>query len=329
MSTPAVTALSGDPGQRSWRDWSCAVSATVADPALADRAAGIVRDLMEQVEAAASRFRPDSELERVNDRPGVLVPVGPLTLHLVTVALDAARDTGGAVDPTFGAELIAAGYDDQIDVVRARRDGARRPHVAAVAPASLPASGPRSSWRRVRVDRTWCRIGVPAGLRLDLGATAKAWTADEAARRIHRLLGTPALVAIGGDLACIGTPGADWRIDVAETETALAAGEAERIGLHSGGLATSSTLARRWGPDGECHHLIDPATGRPVSGGLRTASVWAPTALDANVMSTRLLVDPAAALAHLPHSGCAARLVDGTGEVSLVGHWPRPEQRAA
>ncbi|WP_300680910.1 FAD:protein FMN transferase [Nocardioides sp.] len=318
---------------RAWRDWSCSVSVTVAgSEAQAERAAAITRELMGRVDAAVSRFRPDSELERVNDRPGVVVPVGALTLHLVTVALDAALDTRGAVDPTLGSALIAAGYDDQIETVRARGGAALPAEAAAPADTSAEAPGPSSqNWRRVRVDPTWRRVGVPEGVRLDLGATAKAWTADEAVRRIQRRLDVPVLVAIGGDLAAAGTPASgDWRVDVAETEAALGTDRAERIGLNRGGLATSSTLARRWGaPGAEAHHLIDPRTGRPAVGGLRTASVWAPTALSANVMSTWLLVDPAGALDRLPRSGFSARLVGTDGEISRVGAWPRAEQEAA
>src|SRR5438552_2985298 len=75
--------------------------------------------------AAASRFEAGADLSRINAAAGRLVPVGPLTVRLVEVALDAARRTVGAVDPTVGAHLHDAGYVDDIDHVRSCRQVTR------------------------------------------------------------------------------------------------------------------------------------------------------------------------------------------------------------
>ncbi|UDY22352.1 FAD:protein FMN transferase [Nocardioides sp. Kera G14] len=304
--------MRASPNLAAWRDWSCAVTVAVIEPRHLDGATRIVSELMGKVEAAASRFRADSELERVNDHAGELVPVSPLALHLVNVALDAARDTDGAVDPTIGTALIGLGYDADIATVRARTG----------TPAVTPQPAP--GWNRVRVDRTLCRLGVPRGMRLDLGATAKAWTADEAARRILRKYGAPALVGIGGDLSAAGKH--DWLVDVAEIE----GGPSVRIGLTGGGLATSSLVGRRWtGPDGRpAHHVVDPRTGEPASGMWRTASIAAPSALTANVVSTWALVDDIAAGRRIRERRFPARLVDHRHDVTTWGTWPS-ESRAA
>lgn len=295
-------------GSRRWRDWSCAVTVTVSDGTHLEGAAGVVRRLMDEVDVAVSRFRPDSDLLRVNDNAGRLVPVRPLTFRLVEIALDAARATGGAVDPTIGSALVRLGYDDDIAAVRGR---------TAAAPTGR---APAASWRAVRMDRSLGRVGLPAGMRLDLGATAKAWTADEAARRVQARYGGAALVGIGGDLSAAGTPGRDWRIDVAEVE----GGPSVRIGLSHGGIATSSTMGRRWTrADGTAvHHVVDPRSGLPAEGRWRTATVWAPTALAANIISTWALVDAEAAAANVTENGRAARLVGHDGSLSLLGAWP-------
>lgn len=298
------------PGTRRWTDWSCAVTVTVNDPARLDAAVATVRSVMAEVELAASRFRADSHLERINRSAGRLVPVSPLAFHLVGVALDAARATDGAVDPTVGGDLIRLGYDRDIAAVRRR----------AAAAVDAAAGAERPSWRDVVRDRQWRRISVPAGVRLDLGATAKAWAADEAARRIHRRFGGAVLIGIGGDLAALGEPARDWRIDVAETEGSPVA----RVGLRTGGLATSSWLGRRWATvEGhEHHHVVDPRTGRPADSVWRTTTVWAPTALAANVMSTWALVDPLAAVPQLIDRRLAARFVHQSGKVATYGDWP-------
>lgn len=301
---------------RTWRDWSCAVRVVVGQDevvseTVADDAAAIVRGLMGEVERAVSRFR-DSEAERVNDAAPRMLPVGPLTLTLVGVALDAARRTDGAVDPTIGGHLLALGYDDDLAAVRSR--------VAATPPAGRP-----SDWTRVVVDRDLGRIGVARGLRLDLGATAKAWTADEAARRVSRRHRRPVLVEIGGDVAVAGAAEQPWRVRVSESGD----DPGELVGLTHGGLATSSTTVRRWrSTTGPAHHVVDPATGRPAAGSVRTATVWAPSALEANTWSTAALVWGEAAAARLALAGVDARLVDRSGAVRLVGAWPE-EVRAA
>ena len=296
-----------------WRDWSCTVRVVLADgrsvteapePALALRVERLLRDLMDDVALSASRFRTDSDLTRVNAAAGRRLPVRRLTLDLVEVALDAARRTGGACDPTVGRPVLAAGYSADIDVLRAR--GAIVDH-APCAPAD---------WTAVRVDRELGLLGVPTGLALDLGATTKAWTADEGAARIARAIDAPALVALGGDVAVSGD-GPAWPVQVSEHE----GDPGPVVTLASGGIATSSTQGRRWAtPDGERHHLIDPRTGSPTAGAFRTATVLASSCVEANTLSTAALVWGGDAPVRLePH---AARLIDVTGTVVTTTGWP-------
>src|SRR4051812_13573265 len=87
---------------RAWSGWSCTVRLTVDDPAVLGAACGELKALMDRVDKAASRFRPDSELSIVNGRAGALIPVSRLLVDLVDVSLVAARLSGGAVDPTVG-----------------------------------------------------------------------------------------------------------------------------------------------------------------------------------------------------------------------------------
>jgi thiamine biosynthesis lipoprotein len=303
-----------------WRDWSCTVRVVLGDgrpadeapeAAAAQRAEHLVRRLMDDVARSASRFRSDSDLSRINDARGRLVPVLPLTLELVDVALDAARRTDGACDPTVGRGLVAAGYDVDIDELRAR----------GPAPAGRRVTS-GADWRTVRLDRELGRVGVPSTLGLDLGATAKAWTADQAADLLARSLGLPALVALGGDVA-VSADGRTWPVLVSEHE----GGDGQVIQLQSGGVATSSTMGRTWLTSrGTAHHLIDPRSGVPVTGRFRTATVLAATCVESNAFSTAALVWGTEAPDRL--SGCAARLVDGRGRVVTIGPWPRGEVAA-
>jgi thiamine biosynthesis lipoprotein len=295
-----------------WQDWSCTMAVTAPERDL-DLAVTLVDHLLAEVDEAVSRFRADSELSRINARAGRMTPVHPLTLRLVSLGKQVARDTRGAVDPTLALDLAAHGYDADIAEVRTRAMSGTVPQAGARLR--------RGSWRDLRIDRRFSLVGVPAGIGLDLGATAKAWTVDEAIRRLRRRLDGPVLVSLGGDLAVSGAPAGGWRIDVAET----AGDEATTVTLHDGALATSSTRGRRWrDADGaERHHLLDPRTGLPARSRWRTASVWAPTALSANVVSTWMLVRPDAAEAALAGHGYGARLVAQDGTSTVRGAWPQ------
>jgi len=95
---------------------------------------------------------------------------------------------------------------------------------------------------------------------------------------------------------------------------------AELIVLDSGALATSSVVGRRWAADR--HHVVDPRTGACARGPWRTATVWAPTAVEANVLSTWALVDADAAAHALAAERTPARMVTAGGLVQRRHGWP-------
>jgi thiamine biosynthesis lipoprotein len=298
---------------RTWKAWSCTVGLTVEDPAALGAACGALKALMDRVDKAASRFRDDSELSMVNARAGFMVPVSRLLVDLVDVSLVAASISGGAVDPTVGAAVVAAGYDQDIETVRRRL-----PQAAGV---SAPAVG----WKHVQLNRRLGLVGVPKGAALDLGATAKAWTADRAALVLSKRHGCAVLVEIGGDLRAAGTPAEPWVIDVAERE----GDPGVPVTLSHGGLTTSTRTARSWPtPTGQAHHVIDPRTGQPADGPWRTASVWAPTAVRANTFSTAIVATGEAALGRLTLAGHPARLVADDGEITELAGWPAASRAA-
>jgi thiamine biosynthesis lipoprotein len=298
---------------RNWTDWSCTVRLSVTEPGALQPAVRAVRGLMREVDLAASRFRPGSELVRANWLAGVPVPISRTFAELVGTALDAAAESGGLVDPTIGLDVMAAGYDRDIRLVRA---GAKPMHRARR----------RADWRAVWLDWERGLLRVPRGLALDLGATAKAWTADRAARVVARRFDTAALVEIGGDLAVAGAPDGGWRVHVAERQ-----GKAgQDIGVHAGGVATSTTTVRAWERDARrMHHLIDPRTGEPADGPWRTVTVADESALAANLASTAALILGDAAERWLRRRGAPCRLVHRDGTVVHLGAWPVRRLEAA
>ncbi|WP_209308985.1 FAD:protein FMN transferase [Blastococcus sp. CT_GayMR16] len=295
-----------------WTAWTCRVRVAVTDPAALDDARELVTDLLADVDLAASRFREDSELAAVDTAHGEWTTISPLFTELIAVALRAARLTDGDVDPTVGAALSGLGYDRDVSEISA--DG-------------IVVATPAPGWRTIELDEDAGRVRVAPGVRLDLGATAKAWTADTAAGAVTAATGSGCLVSIGGDIAVAGpAPEGGWRIrveDVTGNPDAEPAGPAAVVTLHDGGLATSSVRARRWQRDGLwLNHLIDPRTGLPPVPAWRTVSAAAGTCVDANVLSTAAVVRGHRIWSLLRAAHLPVRLVTPDGQVLTAGGWP-------
>jgi thiamine biosynthesis lipoprotein len=282
----------------------------VAEPASLPDARFAVDGEVAAIDATCSRFREDSELARVNAAGGERVHVSGLFAEALQVALAAAESTDGLVDPTLGRSLRLLGYDRTFRLVRLRggEDFAARAE-----------RGGR--WREVELDRETCSVRIPASVELDLGATAKAFAADRAARAAALATGCGVLVSLGGDVAVEGpAPHGGWPVGVADDH----AGEASTVVLVTkGGLATSSITVRRWrAGDAELHHVLDPRTGVPAETPWRTATVAATTCVDANVASTAAIVAGFDAPDWLADRSLPARLVSLDGASTCVAGWP-------
>ncbi len=292
------------------------VEVLTADPGPIAAAALEIRQHLAEVDAACSRFRPDSELEVANRSSGHPIAVGPLLSKAIETALRAARLTDGDLDPTVGEVMRVIGYDRSFDELRPTG-------------APIVRLTPVRGWTNVRFNPRWGTLHCPAGIKLDLGATAKALAADLAAERAQRAVGCGVLVNLGGDISTAGEPPVDgWNIRVTDWHGAGPEAPGQTVRIESGGLATSSTTVRRWTTgSGEMHHIVDPATGRPAQVVWRTVSAAAATCVDANVATTTAIIRGERSVAWLASLGLAARLVRPDGSVTVLGGWP--EERAA
>ena len=313
-----------------WLALGMLVQLVVTEPKRFAQARELLEVELLALDLACSRFRVDSELVAVANAARdadaeVTVQVSPLLAEAVAVAIRAALLTDGDVDPTVGGLLSELGYDRdfaELEAPRQEADQDRAQEVAAqVTAVSLP------GWREVRVDVEARELTVPAGSQLDLGATVKAWAADRAAARIAGHLGCGVLVSLGGDVAVAGEPPeGGWRVRVQDATTLTSeppGGPAQVVSITDGGLATSSTTARRWSRGGDVlHHILDPSTRRPARPVWRTVSVAAATCADANTAATAAIIRGDRALGWLAELGLPARLVALDGTVHALNAWP-------
>jgi FAD:protein FMN transferase len=299
-------------------------SLLVSTPGAIEDAYRILSAELKAIDLACSRFRPDSEISALNAAGGRAVPVSPLFAEAIGTALTAALQTDGDVDPTCGLSLVSLGYDR--DFAEVCLD------TSALASAPAPAAG----WQTVELDPVRGTARMPAGVRLDLGATAKALAADRAAAQINDFTGSGVLVNLGGDIAVAGQPPAGgWRIEVVdylpedpECKPARRA-RGQIVAIESGGLATSSTAARRWHRGGQIlHHIVAPGTGLPADGCWRAVSVAAASCVDANVASTASIIRGNLAPSWLAGLSLPARLVRHDGTTLTVADWPSDKEEA-
>ena len=311
---PLLERLPLTQASRQWPVWGTTARLVVTDQRLADCARQHVAGLLGAVDDACSRFRPDSELAQVQHRltthPDQPVTLSPLLADLIAAALLAARQTAGDVDPTLADDLSALGYDRDYALIQV-------PTSTGPVPVRLTRRI-RHRWSDLRL--TGRRFWMPAGVNLDLGASAKAYAADLAAAEVADRFGCGVLVALGGDLATAGPiPRPGWQVLVQDGDLE----PASRIRLDARGLATSSTISRRWrNGTSAVHHILDPASGQPADPIWRTVSVAAASCAEANALTTASIVRGWNALPWLRSRGVAARLVTGYGEIVRLGGWP-------
>lgn len=283
----------------------------VRDPRELDLARRLAEAVLTDVDEVCSRFREDSDLSRVNARPGHWVEVDPLLVAAVEIAIDAAHETDGLVHPLLGRQLVQLGYDRDFD------------SLFDVGDTGVETDPPTPrSWELIGLDPSG-GIRIPDLTSLDLGSTGKAWAADLVAAAFRQELQASAIVSVGGDVRISeSNPGAvePWPIAVAERPGDVAD---TVVTLDRGGLATSSTQVRRWSRGGvRHHHLLDPRTGGPAEEVWRTVTATGPTCTAANTACTAAVVLGHQAVPWLESRGVAARLVGSDGTIRVTGAWP-------
>jgi thiamine biosynthesis lipoprotein len=247
-----------------------------------------------------SRFRADSELSRANQRAGNGEPFRPgrrLRILLATAAR-AQRLTGGRFDPRVIGALEAIG----------ERAG-----------VPLPTIQPRgATWLARAAERGTVVHAAP----VDSGGLGKGlalrWALGAARQAAPDAGGL--LLEAGGDVVVdgAGPSGGAWSIGIEDPDRPRRL--LATIRVSRGAVATSSVAVRTWEHDGEpVHHLIDPATGRPASAGLRAVTVhgadpaWAEVATKSLFLAGDERIGPEARAA-----GLAAWWVEDDGSFHLT-----------
>lgn len=259
----------------------------------------LARTSIDHLELCWSRFKPESDISRLNHRAGsTTVPVDPATVGLLRAMIDGWRATTGAFDPTLLAPLVGLGYSASW-------------HDPAMVTSVPQGALLRGDLDQIVIDGDRNVVTVPSGMCLDAGGIGKGLAADLVVGQLIDAGADGASVSIGGDVGVRGAAPQDggWLVGVADpVEDAR---EADQLMIVAGGVATSGTLRRTWRSDDgiPVHHLLDPATGRSVHHALEIVAVTviAGTAAWAEVWTKAAMVRGTAALAELDEHGLGAQ----------------------
>lgn len=225
-------------------------------------------------EQTFSRFRSDTEISRLNAQAGRAVPVSDLLYAAIEIAIDATRQSDGLFDPSVLPALVALGYDRTFDEIP--------DNGGMVMPSIVPGTD------RISLDPERRFVTLPPGCQIDLGGLVKGLYADMLAGSGNWSGG---VISAGGDLRVWGMPphGNCWIVGVEDPDHPQRDVAQLRFGI--GGVATSGTNRRTWCRGGKpVHHVIDPRTGLPAAGGIRSVSVLSSTAVQAEVAAKALVI---------------------------------------
>ncbi|WP_462411262.1 FAD:protein FMN transferase [Neobacillus sp. Marseille-QA0830] len=254
----------------------------------------------ERIEDTCSRFKSDSELSHLNRHVGKEIPVSDDLFQILEQAEQLYIETGGIFNPGILSALEDAGYSASIETIRGQNLefpwGNR-----AVAVLAFP-------YRLNKTDQT-----VMLHQKIDLGGIAKGWVIDRTAELLEKV--GYGFINVGGDIRIFGDLPRPLNIGIEEPNAP--AKMISSIQVKDGAVATSTSGKRKWLKNGvQQHHLIDPRTGKPSKSSIVSATVTAPTALEADVWAkTVLLMDEKDGQDWISKKGANAVLIKNDGEV--------------
>ncbi len=261
-------------------------------------------NLIDELEDQMTVFRDHSEVSRLNATAAAgFVEIEPRLFELFSRCAIWTRETGGAFDIATGALTKAWGFY--------RRDG-------AVPPASeLVAAMRATGFRHVVLDETRRAVKFRRqGLELNLGAVGKGYALDRAAELLRSKWGVRSALLHGGGSSVYAIGRAPGNVHGWPIRLKHPSQPGESLGtahLRDAGLGTSAATFQFFEYNGrKLGHLLDPRTGWPAAG-TASASVTAPTAAEADAMSTAAFVMGAAGAERL------TRLRPALGAVVLSG----------
>lgn len=298
-------------------DTFCSITVVASSEAEAKEAIEAGFGEIQRLETLLNYFSPESELSAINAAAGAFpVKVSSETLEIVIKAMDIAKASGGAFDPTVAPLIKLWKFS------KAPEDSVM-PSAGEVEKA-LKLVG----YRKVNIDGITSEIFLDEeGMEVDLGGIAKGYAADRAVLAIKSLGIKSALVAIAGDIRGFGVNTSDhpWRVGIQNPRPEAGTEKPwedifASIELKDSAVSTSGDYQRFFIKDGKrYHHILDPKTGSPAESGLISSTVIAPEGYLTDGLSTAVFILGAEeGIQLLESKGLGGVLVDAEKKVHIT-----------
>lgn len=243
----------------------------------------VLENHLSDIEGQLSNWDKDSWISRFNrSDETAYVPIPPHAYRVVKHSLELFTQTNHALDPTLGNLVNLWGFGPS---------EADRPPDAQLIRGALEATG---------AEKLILKDGPPRiakahpALQLNVSAVAKGYAADVLAQQLELEGITDYLVNIGGEMRTSGRPEnrSSWKVAIQRPDPNTRDGQAHvTINLITAGLATSGDYRRFLEIDGQRYpHILDPKTGWPIQTDLASATIIAPTSMQADGIATACLV---------------------------------------
>ena len=232
-------------------------------------------ELIETAESLWSVTDQASEIHQANHSGGQPVSVSEETAALISFALEMAKQTNGALDPTIYPVLMAWGFTTNSKQVPSQQQ--------------IDTLLEQVDYTKIQLEGT--TLTVPEGMQWDLGAVGKGYTADLVAEVLRKHGITSALISLGGNIHAIGSKpdGSDWRIGI---RAPWESGNLGILKISDAAVVTSGGYENYFEDDaGNVYwHILNPATGYPADSGVQSMLIVGPEGKRCDALSTALFV---------------------------------------
>jgi thiamine biosynthesis lipoprotein len=286
--------------------WNVKVAGDNLGPEALREVGALVAESLDDVVRRMSTWESDSELSRFNASTSTQpIAISEPIVHVLTIAEEISRLSGGAFDVTVGPLVDAWGF------------GNKGPVSSPPSPAALQTLLGEVGYRGLHLDpkAETLRKAHP-GMAVDVSAIAKGYGVDRVAEALEESGYRNYLVEVGGELRARGRrgDGQAWRVAIERP------GQEIRtlhwvVELVDRAMATSGDYRNYYELDGKrVSHTIDPRTGQPIGHALASVSVVHASTTWADAWATALnVLGPESGYALAQAQGLAAHFILGTG----------------
>ena len=286
------------------------ITVSICDPQ-ADELLAHCFELLRSYEHRFSANNASSELMEVNHQAGIApVQVHPDLFELIALGTLHSQAKNSHLNIAIGplVQTWRIGFSD-----------ARRP-----APEEIEQALLKIDPQQIQLDQENYTVFLKRpGMKIDLGALAKGYSADLIATYLRGKGIKDALIDLGGNILTVGQhpiKQQPWRIGI-QNPVEKRGNHLLVLSVKDKSVVTSGIYERHLEVDGQSfHHIFDSATGYPVETDLASITILSDRSVDGEIWTTRLFGDSPTSILNTVESlpGIETLLVSQSGKIAYT-----------